>query len=31
VNSLIGEDATERIVQHALRCSKESPEPASDE
>jgi hypothetical protein len=31
VNSLIGEDATERIVQHALRCAKESPEPASDE
>ena len=31
VNSLIGEDATERIVQHALRCAKESPEPASGE
>jgi hypothetical protein len=31
VNALIGEDATERIMQHALRCSKESPEPASDE
>jgi hypothetical protein len=24
VNALIGEDATERIMQHALRCVKES-------
>jgi hypothetical protein len=24
VNALIGEDATERIMQHALRCAKES-------
>ena len=31
VNSLIGEDATERIVQHALRRAKESSEPASGE
>ena len=31
VNSLIGEDATERIVQHALRCAKESSVPASDD
>ena len=31
VNALIGEDATERIMQHALRCAKESPEPASGE
>jgi hypothetical protein len=31
VNALIGEDATERIVQHALRCAKESSEPASGE
>jgi hypothetical protein len=31
VNSLIGEDATERIVQHALRCAKESSEPTSGE
>jgi hypothetical protein len=31
VNSLIGEDATERIVQHALRCAKGSSEPTSGE
>jgi hypothetical protein len=31
VNSLVGEDATERIVQHALRCAKESSVPASGE
>ena len=31
VNALIGEDATERIMQHALRCAKESSEPASGE
>jgi hypothetical protein len=31
VNALIGEDATERIVQHALRCAKESSGPASGE
>ena len=31
VNSLIGEDATERIMQHALRCAKESSGPASGE
>jgi hypothetical protein len=31
VNSLIGEDATERIVQHALRCAKESSTPESGE
>jgi hypothetical protein len=31
VNSLIGEDATERIVQHALRCAKESSEPTLGE
>ena len=31
VNALIGEDATERIMQHALRCAKESPESASGE
>ena len=24
VNALLGEDATERIMQHALRCTKES-------
>ena len=31
VNALIGEDATERIMQHALRCAKESSESASGE
>jgi hypothetical protein len=31
VNSLVGEDATERIVQRALRCAKESSVPASGE
>jgi hypothetical protein len=31
VNALLGEDATERIMQHALRCAKESSEPASGE
>jgi len=31
VNALIGEDATERIMQHALRCAKESSETASGE
>ena len=31
VNALIGEDATERIMQHALRCAKESSEPTSGE
>jgi hypothetical protein len=31
VNALIGEEATERIVQHALRCAKDSSEPASGE
>jgi hypothetical protein len=31
VNALLGEDATERIVQHALRCAKESSAPASGE
>ena len=31
VNALIGEEATERVMQHALRCAKESSEPASGE
>ena len=31
VNSLVGDAATERIVQHALRCAKESSAPASGE
>jgi hypothetical protein len=31
VNALLGEDATERIMQHALRCAKESSELASGE
>ena len=31
VNALIGEEATERIMQHALRCAKESSESASGE
>jgi hypothetical protein len=31
VNALLGEDATERIMQHALRCAKGSSEPASGE
>ena len=31
VKALIGEDATERIMQHALRCARESSAPASGE
>jgi hypothetical protein len=31
VNALIGEDATERIMQHALLCAKESSTPAEGE
>jgi hypothetical protein len=31
VNALIGEEATERIMQHALRCANDSSEPASGE
>jgi len=31
VNALVGDEATERIVQHALRCAKESSVPASGE
>ncbi len=31
VNALLGEDATGRIMQHALRCAKESPAPDSGE
>ena len=31
VNALIGEDATERIMQHAVRCAKESSTPAAGE
>lgn len=31
VNALIGQDATERIMEHALRCAKESSAPASGE
>jgi hypothetical protein len=31
VNALIGEGATERIMQHAVRCAKESSAPASGE
>jgi hypothetical protein len=31
VNALIGGEATERIMQHALRCAKESSGPASGE
>jgi hypothetical protein len=31
INALIGEDATERIMQHAVRCAKESSAPASGE
>jgi len=31
VNALIGEDATERIMQHAVKCAKESSAPASGE
>jgi hypothetical protein len=31
VNALLGEDATERIMQHALRCVKESSARASGE
>jgi len=31
VNALVGDEATERIVQHALRCAKESSVPPSGE
>ena len=31
VNALVGEDATERIMQHAVKCAKESSVPASGE
>lgn len=31
VNALLGEDATERIMQQALRCARESSGPASGE
>ena len=31
VNALLGEEPTERIMQHALRCAKESSGPASGE
>lgn len=31
VNALLGEEAMERIMQHALRCAKESSDLASDE
>jgi hypothetical protein len=31
VNALLGEDATERIMQQALRCAKESSVPAAGE
>jgi len=31
VNALIGEEATERIMQHAVRCAKESSAQASGE
>ena len=31
VNALLGKEPTERIMQHALRCSKESSEPDSGE
>ena len=31
INALIGEDATERIMQHAVKCAKESSVPASGE
>jgi hypothetical protein len=31
VNALLGEEATERIMQHALRCAKESSAPDSGE
>jgi hypothetical protein len=31
VNALVGEDATERIMQHALRCATESSAPATGE
>lgn len=31
VNALIGEDATERIMQHAIKCAKESSAPATGE
>jgi hypothetical protein len=31
VNALIGESATERIMQHALKCAKDSSMPAAGE
>ena len=31
VKALLGEEATDRIMQHALRCAKESSAPASGE
>jgi hypothetical protein len=31
VNSLIGEDATERIMQNALKCAKDTSMPATSE
>jgi len=31
VNALLGENATERMMKHALRCAKESSTPASGE
>jgi hypothetical protein len=31
VNALIGEDAMERIMQHAIKCAKESSAPATGE
>ena len=31
VNSLIGEDAMERIMQHALKCAKDTSMPATSE
>ena len=31
VNALLGEDATEQIMQHAVRCAKESSVPSSGE
>jgi len=31
VNAMLGEDATERIMQQALRCARESSEPTSGE
>ena len=31
INALIGEDAMERIMQHAIKCAKESSAPATGE